>query len=164
MATIEGDGVLHKTDTLKLLAESQRHAPRDAKLCSLAIPKPLLAYYAQTARVAGSQIEDFPSVDALRQSLAPGQPFSCLVPSSLVPLMNQAFASRPPTAATPTAPPPEPRRASRPAPGRPAAPATASRLDAAIHTDPLGSVLATTIDIEEPPPDIAGPKLVLITR
>ncbi len=107
------------------------------------------------------------SIEALKQSLKPGQPFSCLVPISMVPLMQQAFASRPTSgAAQPIAPTAaDAKRTGRPGAGsKPAAVLPPVRVDGALSTDPMGSVLATTIDIEEPPRDIAGPKIVLVSR
>lgn len=171
---VEGDGVLHKSDTLKQLSLSQQHAPAGAKLCSLAIPRPLIAYYARVSGFGAPPVEEFESVAALKAALATGQPFACLVPLSMVPQMQSAFAV--PTVSPASLPPLRPstpgkpgdgkssdgkradgkaRSGSRPPPGREAAPAPA---------DPALSVLATTIDIEEPPRDIPGPKVALVSR
>lgn len=167
---IEGDAVLHKSDSLKLLSLSQQHAPSGAKLCSLAIPRPLIAYYARVSGFGAPPVEEFESVAALKAALGSGQPFSCLVPLSMVPQMQSAFAAQP-SATAGLAPAP------RPAPngkasdgkrgegkgrmvGRPPVPRDAS----AAPPDPALSVLATTIDIEEPPRDIPGPKVALVSR
>lgn len=168
---IEGDGVLHKSDSIKQLALSQQHAPAGAKLCSLAIPPPLVAYYARISGFGGPPIEEFPSVTALKAALKPGQPFACLMPLSMVPQMQQAFS-----AAASVVPPVQPRISEslpvdkRPSDGkrtdarsgRPTGKPTAPREPSA--PDPTLSVLATTIDIEEPPRDIPGPKVALISR
>lgn len=168
---VEGDAVLHKSDSVKQLALSQQHAPAGAKLCSLSIPPPLVAYYARISGFGGPPVEEFPTVDALKAALKPGQPFSCLVPLSMVPQMQQAFAATPQTVA------PSPPRATESAPtekrpgdgkradprgGRTGAKAPAPRTPDA--PDPTLSVLATTIDIEEPPRDIPGPKVALVSR
>lgn len=154
VATIEGDVTLHKSDTLKLLAESQQHAPVTARLCTLAMPSKLLSFYARRP------IDEFDSVAELKRSLGPGQPFSCLVPLALVPAVQLAFAPpRPPPA--PPAPAPAPAGGAHRGHPKPAAPPAAKPAQPA---EPLESVLATTLDIEEAPPDIAGPKVALISR
>jgi len=156
LATIEGGDVLHRSDTLKLLAQSQQHAPEGARLCTVAMPATLPALY------AGRPIVEFDSVAALKASLQPGQPFSCLVPGALVPAFQEAFAPPPPDH-----PPPSPPL-DRPPPSPPHRPITKPAGREARGADaplaPLESVLATTLDIEEAPPDIAGPKVSLISR
>jgi hypothetical protein len=154
VATAEGDGVLHKSDTLRLLTQSQQHAPADARLCTLAMPPTLLSLYARRP------IEEFESVAALKSSLQPGQPFSCLVPSVMVPAFQQAFAALPPEPPKPT---PAPSPGSH-GPKRHPAPVEPATARAAAPLPPFGSVLDTTLDIEEAPPDIAGPKVALVSR
>ena len=89
-ATVEGDNVLHKSDTLKILAQSQQHAPPNARLCALAMPNTLPTLY------AGRKIEELDSIAALQASLAPGQPFSCLVPRAMVPATTKKIATTTP--------------------------------------------------------------------
>ncbi len=148
---VEGSGGLHKSDTLKLLAQSQQHAPATAKVCTLGMPSTLPAFY------AGRPIEEFASVAALRVALAPHQPFSCLVPQSLVPALQQAFAAQPAETA-----PPAPTRTG--AGNAPAGRKGISNPESNAPFAPFESVLATTLDIEEAPPDIAGPKVALVSR
>ncbi len=168
LAMIEGDGVLHKSDSLKQLALSQQHAPSGAKLCSLAIPKPLIAYYARLSGFGAPAVEEFESVAALKAALSAGQPFSCLVPLSMVPQMQRAFAVQ---TGSPGLPPLRPASAGKPVDGkRPDGKARGAgrnpppREPQPVQQDPSLSVLATTIDIEEPPGDIPGPKVALVSR
>ncbi len=168
---IEGDAVLHKSDSIKQLALSQQHAPAGAKLCSLAIPAPLVAYYARISGFGGPPVEEFPSVSALKAVLKPGQPFACLMPLSMVPQMQQAFSGSPTAGAAPGPRPsdatPAERRAGEGRRSDAKPPRSSGKTGGAREPstpDPTLSVLATTIDIEEPPRDIPGPKVALISR
>ncbi len=160
LVSVEGGAVLHNSDTIKILTQSQQHAPPGALLCTVGIPPEVSTFYAHRP------IAQFNSVDELARALSPGQLFSCLIPPALLGEVQRRFA---PPAAVPVRPPePAPR------PGRrPAAP-TAKELKDAREAkareakdeppESIGSVLATTLDIEEPPLDTQGPKVVLVSR
>ena len=152
IATVEGDAVLHKSDTLRLLAQSLQHAPANAKLCTLAIPPALPSLYARRP------VEEFESIAALKAALAPGQPFSCLVPKAMEPAFLSAFAPPKPLPAPPPPPPLPPHH------GVKRAPTAQAVHPAPPPIEPFASVLASTLDIEEAPQDIAGPKVALISR
>lgn len=155
LATIEGAPVLHKNDTIKTLTQSMRHAPPQARRCTVALPKEIPSLY------TGQRIEEFKSVLELKQALRKGELFSCLIPVELRADALRELAppvEPPPPQAPPQAPAGKPakdgkRRDPRPAPAPPE-PAP----------DPIGSVLQTTLDIEEPPHDTRGPRVLLISR
>lgn len=161
LVTLESGPVLHKSDTLKLLSQSQVHAPPGAKLCTIGIPKALLTLYA-----GRDDIEELSSVEELVRTLgAPGanRLFSCVIPKSLRPRLEAALLDKPAPA-----PAPEPVQKGAPAgrKGRPVKdvrppPKPAPESDA---LGEFGSVLATTLDVEEPPPDVTGPAVVLVSR
>lgn len=156
LATVEGDNVLHKSDTMKLLAQSQQHAAPTAKVCALAMPPVLPSLY------ASREVEEYTSIAELQAALKPGQQFSCLVPRSMVPAFQKAFAPPTPVVATQPAGPPVPPGKKPKAGAKPVTPPVNTPQPAALP--PVESVLATTLDIEEAPPDIAGPKVALISR
>jgi hypothetical protein len=154
VVNIESGPVLHNSDTIKILTASQQHAAPGTLLCTVGIPPEVSTFYAHRP------IAQFNSVDELARALAPGQLFSCVVPPSLLAALQQRFAPperpAPPRAPEPPARPPgrggkEPKP--RPAPERKEEP-----------LEGLGSVLATTLDVEEPPLDTQGPKVVLVSR
>jgi hypothetical protein len=151
-AVIEGDPVIHQSDSVKILIQSQRHAPPSAKRCVVGISESVPAYYSRR------QIEHFETVAALRQRLGENDLFSCLIPRELLPEMKRAFAT---TAAQPSTPPKN-GKLDKTATGKPAIkpqPTKEPELGEAI-----GTVLLTTLDVEEPPLDTKGPQLVLVSR
>ncbi|MCS6914208.1 MAG: hypothetical protein RMK29_12840 [Myxococcales bacterium] len=144
-AVYEGTPVLHRDDTVKVLALSQRRAPADALLCTVGIPAAAASLY------SGRQVRAFATVAELHSALGPEQPLSCIMPPAEARLLQRHLA-----APVPLSPPlsPEARHARGarrrfPAPQMPAS---------------IESVLATVLDIEEPPPDTTGPRLVLVSR
>ena len=160
LVSIEGGAVLHNSDTIKILTQSQQHAPSGALLCTVGIRPEVSTFYAHRP------IAQFSSVDELARALTPGQLFSCLIPHALLGEVQRRFA---PPAAPPVRPPePAPR------PGRRTAAQAAKELKDAREAkarepkdeppESIGSVLATTLDIEEPPLDTQGPKVVLVSR
>jgi hypothetical protein len=153
LVSIENGPVLHNSDTIKILTESQSHAPPGALLCTVGIPPQVSTFYAHRG------IAQFDSVDALARALSPGQLFSCIVPRALLPAVQQRFA--PPERPPPRPPEPPPKPIGRP--GREPRPKPVPER----KPDPLeglGSVLATTLDVEEPPLDTQGPSVVLVSR
>lgn len=161
--TVEGSPVLHKNDTVRQLTQSQLHAPKDAKLCVIGMPKSLSVLY------ANRPIEEYATVADLAAALRPGELFSCLLPQQLVPEVERVFAPKAPVKPGDKVDPGKLGTGGKDKPRRPPPPAStpaASAVAAAVAADELQirSVLATTVDKEEPPPDVAGPKVVLMSR
>ena len=163
VVNIEGGAVLHRSDTIKILTQSQQHAPPGALLCTVGIRPEVSTFYAHRP------IAQFDSVEQLAQALAPGQLFSCLLPLSLLEEVQQRLA---PPVITPARPPEPPARPGR----RPTGPTTkelAKELRDAVAKsreakdeppEGIGSVLESKLDIETPPLDTQGPKVVLVSR
>ena len=159
VVNIEGGAVLHRSDTIKILTQSQQHAPPGALLCTVGIRPEVSTFYAHRP------IAQFDSVEQLAQALAPGQLFSCLLPLSLLDEVQQRLA---PPVITPARPPEPPAR-----PGRRTTGPTAKELRDAVAKsreakdeppEEIGSVLESKLDIETPPLDTQGPKVVLVSR
>lgn len=164
VVNIEGGAVLHNSDTIKILTQSQQHAPSGALLCTVGIRPEVSTFYAHRP------IAQFNSVDELARALTPGQLFSCLIPPALLDEVQRRFAP-------PAARPARPAEPAPPRPGRrPAAQAAKDSKDSREAREPkgreakdeppegIGSVLATTLDIEEAPLDTQGPKVILVSR
>lgn len=152
LATVEGAQVLHKNDTIKTLTQSMRHAPPGARRCTVALPKEIPSLY------TGQLIEEFKSVLELKQALRKGELFSCLIP---VELRAEALRELAPPVEPPPPPPPAAARPAKDGKRREPRPAPEPRDP---PPDPIGSVLQTTLDIEEPPHDTRGPRVLLISR
>lgn len=160
VVNIESGPVLHRSDTIKILTQSQQHAPPGALLCTVGIRPEVSTFYAHRP------IAQFDSVEQLARALAPGQLFSCLLPLALLEEAQQRLAPPVTRPARPAEPPPRPGR-------RPAALTAKEQRDAreAKGREPkdeppegIGSVLESTLDIEKPPLDTQGPKVVLVSR
>ncbi len=149
-AVVEGDPVIHQSDSVKILIQSQRHAPPSAKRCVVGIRDTVPAYYSRR------QIEHFESVALLRQKLGENDLFSCLIPRELLPEMKRAFA------VAPASPPPKSLKPDKTATGKPALKPPPPKEPELGET--IGTVLLTTLDVEEPPLDTKGPQLVLVSR
>lgn len=147
----QADPVLHREDRAKALALSQRRAPADALLCTLGVDAALPTLYARRP------VRQFNSAEEVRAALGKDQPLSCLLARDQVPALQEALL-RAGNARELSLAPPAP-----PAPGQgavkrrrlPIPPAPPARIE---------SVLSTSLDIEEPPPDIYGPDVVLVSR
>jgi hypothetical protein len=153
VATVEGAPVLHRNDTIKTLTQSLRHAPPSAKRCTVALPRQVPSLY------SGQKIEEYGSVLELKQALRPGELFSCLIPAELREEALRELA--PPPEPSPVKPPP-PVRHGKDGKRREPAPPPPEAKDP--RTEAIGSVLLTTLDIEEPPLDTQGPRVLLISR
>jgi len=154
MAVVEGDPVIHQSDTIKTLLQSQRHAPPSAKRCVVGMSDTVPSYYSRR------QIERFETVAQLKQALGDKDLFSCLVPRELLPEMKRLLVS------SPTQPGTQPPRTGKPdktAPPKPGAKTQLFPKEPELG-EPIGTVLMTTLDIEEPPLDTKGPPLVLVSR
>jgi len=158
LAVVEGDPVIHQSDTVKSLIQSQRHAPPSAKRCVVGMIDTVPAYYSRR------HIEHFETVATLKQAVGEKELFSCLVPRELLPEMQRLLVTLP-----------APAQATRPTakmektPGmtgaKPhAAPPVPTSKEPELVGEPIGTVLMTTLDIEEPPIDTKGPPLVLVSR
>ena len=134
LATLEGSEHLHQSDSIKALVQSLRHAPLSARRCVVGMPLAVPAYYSR------QPIEHFDDVEAFSRSLARNELFSCLVPADLLPKLRAAVL--PPADLRPKSQTPPP-------PGQPTS---------------IETVLQTTLDVEEPPPDLTGPAVVLVSR
>ncbi|MFO0574882.1 MAG: hypothetical protein U1A78_12905 [Polyangia bacterium] len=151
VATVEGAPVLHKNDTIKTLTQSLRHAPQRARRCTVALPRQVPSLY------SGQKIEEYGSVRELKQALRPGELFSCLIPEELRDEALRELA--PPPEPAPVKPPPR-----HPKDGKHREPAPPPPEAKDPRTEAIGSVLLTTLDIEEPPVDTQGPRVLLISR
>lgn len=155
LATAQGAPVLHPSDSIKLLAQLQSSAGPGTKRCAIAVPPDLLRFY------GGEGVLSFDSPSAFFATLAKEQPFSCLVSAATIPEFQRVFATLA-AARTPAPSPPEPKRDPkklRRDPRPTSAPTPTGTPGAAIT-----SVLSTTIDIEEPPQEVQGPQVALISR
>jgi hypothetical protein len=158
VAVVEGDPVIHQSDSVKSLIQSQRHAPPSARRCVVGMNDTVPAYYSRR------QIERFETVAALKQAVGEKELFSCLVPRELLPEMQRLLVTlpTPANAARPTAKPEKtpPKTGAKPH----AAPTVPTGKEPDLASEPIGTVLMTTLDIEEPPIDTKGPPLVLVSR
>ena len=152
MAVVEGDSVIHQSDTIKALIQSQRHAPASAKRCVVGMSDTVAAYYSRR------QIERFETVVKLKQVLGDKDLFSCLVPRELLPEMKRLLVTTP----TQTQPPRN-GKPEKPAPPKPGSKPPLFPKEPELG-EQIGTVLMTTLDIEEPPLDTKGPSLVLVSR
>ncbi len=152
LAVVEGDPVLHQSDTIKTLVQSLRHAPPTARRCVVGMSNTVPSYYSRR------QIEQFESVHALKQSIGEKELFSCLVPSDMLPEMKTLLLKQP--TAQPAVIKPQ-ARADKTA--KPTAKPNLAK-PPELGSEPIGTVLTTTFDIEEPPIDTKGPSLVLVAR
>ncbi len=143
----EGDAVLHQDDAVKVLAQVQRHAQPEALLCTLGLPAYSPTFYS-TRHVAR-----FATPADLLAALGKDQPLSCQVMRKDLLALQKLLVSdsAPPPMAAPAA------GDGRHGKGKPRRPAPTP-------AGPFGSVLATVLDIEEPPPDTWGPDVVLVSR
>ncbi len=148
LALVEGDPVLHQSDSIKTLVQSLRHAPPTTRFCVVGMSGTVPSYYLHR------QIEQFESAEALKQSVGDKELFSCLVPRELLPEMQKILIVAP----SQPAPPSKPTKPDKG--GKPAAKARPTEST----SDPIGTVLLTTLDVEEPPLDTKGPPLVLVSR
>ena len=89
LAVVEGDPVLHQSDTIKTLVQSLRHAPPTARRCVVGMSNTVPSYYSRR------QIEQFESVHALKQSIGEKELFSCLVLSDMLPEMKTLLLKQP---------------------------------------------------------------------
>ncbi|MBL9042698.1 MAG: hypothetical protein JNM83_13910 [Myxococcales bacterium] len=151
LAVIEGDPVIHQSDSVKTLIQSQRHAPATARRCVVGMNDTVAAYYSRR------QIERFATVTSLKQAVGEKDLFSCLVPRELLPEMQRLLVTVPTQPQTPSPPP-------KPAQAKPVAKPPQPVKDLDLSAEPISTVLMTTLDIEEPPLDTKGPPLVLVTR
>ena len=137
-AWVNGQAVLHRDDTVRALAQSQRRAPAGALLCTVGLPAAAARHY------TGRPVSEFRSAAELSAALGREQPLSCLIPAELRDAVAQALLGQ--------------RDFER---------AQAARVRTRGRREPgaaLGSVLATVLDFEEPPPDAPGPKVLLVNR
>lgn len=152
LVVFDGASVLHRYDTIKVLSLSQRRAPEGALLCTVGVPTAAPMLY------SGRKVTAYASAREVYEALGPDQPLSCLMtPGEAQALQRLIGRPAAPQAEGPPAPPADEgrgargkRRARVAPPGAPA--------------PPVDSVLATVLDIEEPPSDTAGPRVVLVSR
>lgn len=154
----EGAPVLHKNDTIKLLSQSLRHAPKEAKVCVVGMSPQVAVFYSHR------EIEEFASVDALAKTLRPGQLFNCLLPKAQLPALLLLLNPPAPKAVKPGKAAAEPTPRSGKRPGAKAVKEVPRVEQVEGGLDAIGSVLATTLDIEEPPLGTDGPEVVLVSR
>lgn len=137
LVLFEAGPVLHRDDTVKVLALSQRRAPPQTLLCTVGVSEVAPSLY------TGRPVRRFRSAEEVRAVLQPEQPLSCIMPATEANVLQQLLVV-----------PHEPAQET----GRRRGKGPAAR------TPRAESVLETVLDIEEPPPDTAGPKVVLVSR
>lgn len=145
-AWFSGAAALHRDDTVRALAQSQRRAPAGTLLCTVGMPPYAAMHYTRRPVVAYKTAAD------LAAALGKDQPLSCMMPASEREAVARALLGERAGAAAV-------KRAERGGRGR-----RGTAAQEAAAPPPLGSVLATVLDIEEPPPDTLGPQVVLVNR
>ena len=103
-------------------------------------------------------------MDALAKTLRPGQLFNCLLPKAQLPALLLLLNPPAPPVAKPSKTAPEPTARSSKRPGTKAVKEVPRVEQVEGGLDAIGSVLATTLDIEEPPLGTDGPEVVLVSR